>query len=276
MIIKPITTLLPVHKATKFLDFKNSINSITFNQTVVPKEIIILVDGTVDLRIINYIKYLRISFKFIKFLIVKFNMNQGLGVVLKRGILLAQFDLILRCDSDDFSSKDRVKILYDIYLKNKNISVIDSAMLEKTDGKSYIRYLNDIKKNNINFFKIRNPINHPAVLMKKKDILKSGNYKKMPFFEDYYLWVRMIKQKFKFTGTNKILVKTFVDNNFYARRSGNKYLNNYKNFLLACLELKFINLLELNVLYYLRYFILLSGKYFIIFFYKKLLRRQIK
>jgi glycosyltransferase involved in cell wall biosynthesis len=242
----------------------------------VPKEIIILVDGTVDLRIINYIKYLRISFKFIKFLIVKFNMNQGLGVVLKRGILLAQFDLILRCDSDDFSSKDRVKILYDIYLKNKNISVIDSAMLEKTDGKSYIRYLNDIKKNNINFFKIRNPINHPAVLMKKKDILKSGNYKKMPFFEDYYLWVRMIKQKFKFTGTNKILVKTFVDNNFYARRSGNKYLNNYKNFLLACLELKFINLLELNVLYYLRYFILLSGKYFIIFFYKKLLRRQIK
>ena len=73
MIIRPITTLLPVHKATKFLDFKNSINSLTFNQTVVPKEIIILVDGTVDLRIFNYINQLRISFKFSKFLIVKFN-----------------------------------------------------------------------------------------------------------------------------------------------------------------------------------------------------------
>jgi len=273
MIVKPITTLLPVHKATKFLDFKNSINSITFNQTVVPKEIIILVDGTVDLRIFNYISYLRISFKCSKFLIFKFNINQGLGVVLKRGVLLAKFDLILRCDSDDFSSKDRVKILYDIYLKNKNISVIDSAMLEKIDGKSYIRYIDEIKKNNINFLKIRNPINHPAVLMKKKDVLKCGNYKKMPFFEDYYLWVRMIKQKFKFTGSNKTLVKTFVDNNFYTRRSGKKYLNNYKNFLLACLEIKLINIFELNVLYYLRYFVLLSSKYYLILVYKNLLRK---
>lgn len=273
MIIRSITTLLPVHKATKFLDFKNSINSITFNQTVVPKEIIILVDGTVDMRIFNYINHLRISFKFSKFLIVKFNINQGLGVVLNKGISLAKFDSILRCDSDDFSSKDRVKILYDIYLKNKNISVIDSAMLEKIDGKNYIRYIDEIKKNNINFLKIRNPINHPAVLMKKKDVLKCGNYKKMPFFEDYYLWVRMIKQKFKFTGSNKTLVKTFVDNNFYTRRFGKKYLNNYKNFLLACLEIKLINILEFNVLYYLRYFVLLSSKYYLIFFYKNLLRK---
>jgi hypothetical protein len=95
----------------------------------------------------------------------------------------------------------------------------------------------------------------------------------MPFFEDYYLWVRMIKQKFKFTGSNKTLVKTFVDNNFYTRRSGKKYLNNYKNFLLACLEIKLINILEFNVLYYLRYFVLLSSKYYLIFFYKNLLRK---
>jgi glycosyltransferase involved in cell wall biosynthesis len=275
MIVKPITILLPVHKATKFIDFKKSINSITFNQTFVPKEIIILVDGTVDLRIFSYVNYLRVSFKFSKFLIFKFNINQGLGVVLNRGILLAKFDLILRCDSDDFSSKDRVKILCDIYLKNKNISVIDSAMLEILNGKSYIRYFDTIKKNNINFLKFRNPINHPSVLMKKKDVIKSGNYKKMPFFEDYYLWTRMIKHEFKFTGTRKILVKTLVDKNFYARRSGKKYLNNYKNFLLACLKIKYINILELNILYFLRYFIIVSNKYFLVFFYKTFLRKRI-
>ena len=74
----------------------------------------------------------------------------------------------------------------------------------------------------------------------------------MPFFEDYYLWVRMIKQKFKFTGSNKTLVKTFVDNNFYTRRSGKKYLNNYKNFLFKNLKNLSRNLLlifRINVIH---------------------------
>ena len=82
MIVKPITILLPVHKATKFLDFKKSINSITFNQTFVPKEIIILVDGAVDLRIFSYINYLRVSFKF-STLDIKMGPN-SITVLLKR------------------------------------------------------------------------------------------------------------------------------------------------------------------------------------------------
>ena len=147
MIVKPITILLPVHKATKFLDFKKSINSITFNQTFVPKEIIILVDGAVDLRIFSYINYLRVSFKFSKFLIFKFNINQGLGVVLNRGILLAKFDLILRCDSDDFSSKDRVKILCDIYLKNKNISEMEYNIKLLLNNDFFYKKISTIGKN---------------------------------------------------------------------------------------------------------------------------------
>ena len=30
--------------------------------------------------------------------------------------------------------------------------------------------------------------------MKKKDILDVGNYENVPFFEDYYLWIKLKKK----------------------------------------------------------------------------------
>jgi glycosyltransferase involved in cell wall biosynthesis len=273
MITRSITTLLPVHKSTKYIDFIKSINSITYNQSFVPKEIIILIDGPTDQRIPEYIKHLNKSFQFSKFIVIKFALNRGLGVVLNAGIMRAKYDLILRCDSDDISLKDRVKNLYNIYLKNKNISLIDSAMLEQIGKKNYIRYFDKNKKNILIFSKIRNLINHPSVLIKKKDVIKAGNYKHLPFFEDYYLWVRMLKLGCRFYGTSQILVKTTVEPSFYARRTGRKYLHYYSHFLSRCLKIGFINKFELNILYFLRYFIILSNKKFISFFYRVFLRK---
>ena len=44
----------------------------------------------------------------------------------------------------------------------------------------------------------RNPINHPSILFKKESILKAGSYESMLFFEDYYLWLKCKKKKYKF------------------------------------------------------------------------------
>ena len=63
MIVKPITVLLPVYKKTKFNEFKKSIDSITLYQSVIPKEIIVLLDGPVDIRINHYIRFLNTLFK---------------------------------------------------------------------------------------------------------------------------------------------------------------------------------------------------------------------
>ena len=57
--------------------------------------------------------------------------------------------------------------------------------------------------------KYRNPFNHQTVLF-KKSVLKAGNYKDVPFFEDYYLWVRMKTKSSIFGNLNKILVRQIL------------------------------------------------------------------
>ena len=62
-------------------------------------------------------------------------------------------------------------------------------------------------------------------------IINSGNYIDMPFFEDYYLWLRVLNSGGKFYNIQKNLVLMGVDDNYYDRRSGLKYFINYVNFL---------------------------------------------
>ena len=273
MIIKPITAVLPVYKKTKFNEFFKSINSISIFQTIIPKEIIVLVDGPVDKRILEYLKKIKNLINGCQFIIIKFPINRGLGKILNIGIKEAKNELILRCDSDDFSNKNRVKFLYEAYLKNKKISVIDSGMAEH-DGKfTYVRHFNTIKKNKKFNLKLRNCINHPTTLFKKKDILKVGGYEHMPFFEDYFLWIKLLMKNYKFNTVNKVLVETFIDINFYKRRSGKNYLKHYKFFLKKCLKIRFINIFEFYILYLMRSFFVMNSSKVIIFFYKQFMRK---
>lgn len=274
MITKPITVLLPVHISINFANFKKSINSIIYKQSIIPREFIIIIDGPVSSKILKYINFLKKNIKYADIKIIKYSTNKGLGTVLKYGVIKAKFNLILRCDSDDFSEKKRVETLYNFYLKNKNFSVIDSKMIENYGNKKRIRFIDNEKKNNPFFLKLRNTINHPTVLMQKKDILKVGNYENIPFFEDYFLWIKLHKNNYKLAGINKTLVNTKINLDFYKRRSGYKYFIYYKNFLKNCLRINFINKIEFYILILFRFFIILNNKKIIIFFYQKLLRTK--
>lgn len=274
MITRPITVLLPVHKQINYLKFKKSMNSIIYKQTIIPKEFIVLIDGPVDPRIFDYLRILKRIIKYTNIKIIKYLSNKGLGTVLKDGVIRAKFNLILRCDSDDFSEKKRVETLYNFYLKNKNFSVIDSKMIENYGNKKRIRFIDNENKNNPFFLKLRNTINHPTVLMQKKDILKVGNYENVPFFEDYFLWIKLFKNNYRFAGIDKTLVNTKINLDFYKRRSGFKYFIHYKNFLKNCLRINFISKIEFYILILLRFLIILNNKKLIIFFYQKLLRKK--
>lgn len=275
MIIKSITAILPIYKKTNYSDFCKSLNSISIYQTIIPKEIMILVDGPVDKRILEYIKKIDKFIYGCDLTVMKYPINKGLGKILNIGIKEAKNELILRCDSDDFSNKNRVKFMYEAYLKNKKISVIDSGMAEH-DGKfTYIRHFNSLKKNKKFNLKLRNCINHPTTLLKRKDILKVGNYEHMPFFEDYFLWIKLLMKNYKFNTVSKVLVETFIDINFYKRRSGKNYLKYYKFFLKKCLKIRFINIFEFYILYLMRFFFVMNNLKIIIFFYKQFMRKKI-
>tara|TARA_Y100000389_G_scaffold33206_1_gene28234 strand:- start:2819 stop:3646 length:828 start_codon:yes stop_codon:yes gene_type:complete len=274
VIRKSITAILPVYKKTSYFDFRKSLNSISIYQTIIPREIMILVDGPVDKRILEHVKQTDQLINGCEFKVINCPINIGLGKILNIGIKRAKFELILRCDSDDFSNRDRVKFLYEAYLKNKKITVIDSIMAEQDKKSIYIRHTNATKKNKKFNLKLRNTINHPTTLLKKKDILKVGNYEHVPFFEDYFLWIKLFMKNYRFSTVNKVLVETFIDINFYKRRSGKKYLKHYVFFLKKCLKIRFINTFEFYILFLIRSFFILNNLKIIMFLYKRLVRKK--
>jgi hypothetical protein len=63
-----------------------------------------------------------------------------------------------------------------------------------------------------------------AVMFKKSSVLASGNYQHLLWFEDYYLWARMLMRGFRFANIPNILIRVRADNELFRRRGGMTYL----------------------------------------------------
>lgn len=80
------------------------------------------------------------------------------------------------------------------------------------------------------YIKLRNPLNHPAVIFKKSKVESVGGYLHFPLFEDWYLWVRMWKNGAKFANINEPLIHFRVSPEMYKRRGGWKYVKDSAKF----------------------------------------------
>lgn len=223
------SVILPIYKKVDFKIFIKSFESI-LKQSLLPTELLIIYDGPINGSIRSFIDRKRKSYRFIK--ILNLPSNNGLGKALRLAVKKASYNYIMRCDADDISLKNRFKDQVTFMKKFREIDVLGSNIIEiynkkKISIKKLPEKNNDLKKYSL----FRNPINHSSVIFKKSKIISSGNYKDMPFFEDYYLWLRVLNSGGKFYNIQKNLVLMGVDDNYYDRRSGLKYFINYVNFL---------------------------------------------
>lgn len=61
-------------------------------------------------------------------------------------------------------------------------------------------------------------------MFKKSAVLSSGGYKEtFHLFEDYYLWIRMLMNGYKFKNIDDILLDMRTSKRMYARRGGMQY-----------------------------------------------------
>ena len=255
MINNKFSVIFPVYKKVKFKTFFKSFESL-LNQTLLPNEILVVLDGPVKGSIINYLNEKSKKFNSIK--ILNFPVNQGLGHALKIATKLCKYDYVARCDADDISSEERFQTQINFLSKNNNIDVLGSNVYEiennKIVSKKNVKNLHaEIKKG----FFLRNPINHSSVIFKKKKILDSGNYEDVKFFEDYFLWIKVLLNGGKFHNLSSYLVKMEVDNDFFKRRSGINYLKSYLFFLKKLSSRKLISTYYLIINYLLRFIIIL-------------------
>ena len=82
---------------------------------------------------------------------------------------------------------------------------------------------------------MRNQLNHPSIMYRKKDILDVGSYTDIKLFEDYELWLRCIKKGVGIYNINKVLV-AMRRTNYLSNRIGLKYATYEFKFLIEIIK----------------------------------------
>lgn len=238
------TVLFPIYFKDKYNHVEEALKSI-INQTLVPDEILILVDGKIEKSVHELIEHYKVLHdELIK--IIYFEKNRGLGLVLRDGVNLSKNDLIARMDSDDIARKDRFEKQIEFFQSNE-VDVLGGQIVEfsndafnqKSEKKVPCSY-SDIKK----YARKRNPVNHMTVIFNKKAILNSGNYNNFNGFEDYVLWLAVLKNGFKIMNLPDVLVDVRAGEELIMRRRGLKYIKNEYSMQKYCYVMNYITLLD--------------------------------
>lgn len=203
-------------------------------QTRVPDEVVLVKDGPLTLELDSIInKYTAHPDYDSRFKIISLKENVGLGLALNAGIEACSYELIARADSDDISLSNRFEQQLSYMEKHPNTKIISSNIQEYSEDmkqKLAIRSVPeedaDIKK----FVRRRNPFNHMAVMYRKSAIQAVGNYEHCPYFEDYYLWCKVMGQGGEFYNFQEPLVHARTGESMIERRGGLGYAKNILHF----------------------------------------------
>lgn len=255
----------------KFLD--QALNSV-FTQTIKPSEVVLVEDGELTRELNMVIKKYKENYnKILK--IIKFKNNNGLGIALHNGLLECSNELVFRMDTDDISNKNRFEEQLKVF-QDKNVDVVGSNIVEYDSDMNYITGYRIVPEKDLDIkkrAKSRNPMNHMTIAYKKTKVLEAGNYLDMLYFEDYYLWIRMIKNNCSFYNIQENLVNVRAGNDMIKRRGGIKYIKPIIKFEKELYKMKFINVLEYlkNIITRICVTLMPNNIRFII--YKKILRK---
>ncbi|MBR3791997.1 MAG: glycosyltransferase [Clostridia bacterium] len=193
-----------------------------FNQTLMPDEVVLVVDGPVGDNINDIItKYQGETLK-----VIRLPQNVGHGDARRIGLENCTYDLVALMDADDICVTDRFQKQIEAFTKNPDISIVGGQISEFIDSIDNIvgqRIVPLEDKDIKEYMKKRCPMNQVTVMFRKKDVQSVGGYIDWYCEEDYYLWIRMALADLKFLNVPDVLVNVRVGNEMYQRRGGLKY-----------------------------------------------------
>ena len=222
-----VSILMSVYIKEKPEYLRTSLKS-AINQTVRVKEIVLVLDGPITDQLQSVIEECQKECSdLIKLIPLKENV--GLGKALAIGVEKCKYDLVARMDTDDIMIPTRIEKQIAEFTSDLDLTIVGSNIDEFYDSPESIvgrRVVPETHEEICNFSKKRNPFNHMTVMFKKSAVLDVGNYQPMMGFEDYYLWVRLLKAGYKGKNIQESLVFARTGEDMYARRGGKKYFLN--------------------------------------------------
>ncbi len=238
--IAQYSVLISVYEREKAQNLKDSIQSI-YSQTLLPYEVILVLDGKLTDELYETVDFLKNKYSNLK--TVALDENIGLWHALNVGLAHCECEIVARMDSDDIAVNTRIEEQLKL-LKAQNADIVSSPVMEFKEKIGDTNHIKDLPKTHneiLNYAKKRNPFNHPAVIYKKSAVINAGGYQNHPFFEDYELFVRMLKNGAVSANTQKPLLYMRVGEGMYKRRGGKEYTCHLYNFLKRINSLGFIS-----------------------------------
>lgn len=203
--------------------FDKAISSV-LDQTLVPNEIIIVVDGPISDDLNRVLDQYVTQTNIIK--PIRLPENKGLGNALKVGMEISGYDLIARMDSDDLSVPTRFEEQLVYFWNDPYLDIVGGDIAEFIGAENNVVGKRMVPRNDADirqYMMKRCAFNHVSVMFRKKAVMEAGGYQDWFWNEDYFLWIRMMKKGCLFANTGTVLVNVRVGEQMYQRRGGKKY-----------------------------------------------------
>lgn len=234
------SVLICVYNGDDVHNFDTAMNSI-FVQTIIPNEVVLVVDGPVNNEIDAVIEKYKLEYKDLK--VVRLDKNTGHGNARRTGLQNCTYDLVAIMDADDISYPDRFEKQLAEFRNHEEIDIVGGNITEFIDDEKNIvgrRIVPQDDPEIKEYLKTRCPMNLVTVMFKKSSVDDVGGFIDWYCEEDYYLWARMFMANKKFKNVGDILVNVRVGEDMYKRRGGRKYFKSEAKFQKYLLDNKII------------------------------------
>jgi glycosyltransferase involved in cell wall biosynthesis len=223
-----------------------------FNQTLFPKEVILVEDGPLTNKLVQLIEYFQKKYEGI-LRVIKNEKNIGFSLSLNKGILACKTEFVARMDSDDISREDRIEKQLLFMVENSDISILGTYIFEfekEINEEKYLRVVPLENKEIKILSRRRSPFNHPTVIFRKKSIIEGGLYKNIERKEDLELFGRLLFKGYKGANIPIPLLFYRTDNNNIKRKKKLVNIKNYLNVIFNFFLIGHSSLLDLIIVFF--------------------------
>ena len=221
--MKKFTLVMSVYAKENPLFLSRCIESI-LAQTALPDEWIIVKDGPLTQELEEILQNIDFPNE-LRIIALPENLTQGPARA--EGIKEAKHDWVAIMDSDDICTPDRFEKQLKMLEADPSLTLIGGQISEFADSPGQVVAKRTVPTEHseiMSFTKKRNPFNAMTVMLKRDLALDAGNYRYFPWFEDYDLWARMIKNGARCANHPEVLVNARVGGGMYSRRRGMSYI----------------------------------------------------
>jgi len=256
-------------------EFLESCIKSLLEQTVVPSQIVLVLDGTLTNELQQVVDDFAAKQPEL-FTVVPLKENGGIGRAAAIGLEHCKFDLVAKMDSDDLCRPDRFEKQLEEFKKDKDLALLGAYLAEFMGESSNIVAVRSVPLTMpqiLKYARRRDPFNNSTVMYKKQAVLESGSYGDLRRCEDYDLFVRMLHKGFKAKNLKETLVYYRLSQDTYSRRGSWQNLNDFLKVHWKIYKLGFCSLIDFIIPCCGQIVLSIIPRKMKDLFYKKLLRK---